>query len=312
MSRRARRRQRGPHGIVCIDKPAGPTSFRVMRDVQRRLDAGRAGHGGTLDPMATGVLVVLLGEATKLSAWAMGWDKVYRAEVRFGVATDTLDAAGRVVEEAEVSPGWLCRDSVEAALAGFVGDVHQVPPVYSALKREGRTLMSRARAGETIDVEPRPVICHGLEILEVGERTAEVRVHCGKGYYVRSFARDLGEALGLPAHLSALRRERVGPWRVEDAVSPEEITASAVVPIDRALPDVPVVCLGEEEAAAVRNGRQIPATIEAERVLLVDAARTPLAMAVRDDGGRFKVARGLRVPQVGRPDSAIDKASDGG
>ena len=218
---------------MLVDKPAGATSRYVVEGVRRSLGAARAGHAGTLDPAATGLLVVLLEEATKLSAWAMGFDKAYQAEVHFGVSTDTLDRDGQVVERVDVPAGTLTEARIEAALAGLVGAAEQVPPIYAAIKREGRSLMSRARAGEDVVAEPRAVVCHGLELLGWDPPVARLHVRCGKGYYVRSLARDLGAALGLPAHLSALRRTAVGAWRIEDAVPPEAVAPSHLLAIHR-------------------------------------------------------------------------------
>jgi len=297
-ARRARgqKRRAGPDGVVVIDKPRGPTSFSVMRDVQRRLGAGRTGHAGTLDPRATGVLVVLLGEATKISSWVMGHDKIYRATVAFGDATDTLDADGEVVASAPVPPGAVTMERVAAVLPAFVGEVSQIPPAYSAIKRDGRTLMSRARAGEEVPLEPRRVICHGARLLAASGATAEIEVHTGPGYYVRSFARDLGEALGLPAHLAALRRMRSGAFDVGLAVGPDVVTLDDVHPIASALVDVSHVSLTDEEATAVGHGRLVPARDAGDRALLLSPTGAPLALAVRVAQGEaewWRVQRGF-------------------
>ncbi|MCB9728545.1 MAG: tRNA pseudouridine(55) synthase TruB [Deltaproteobacteria bacterium] len=311
--RRRRERWRGPHGLVCIDKPAGPTSFAVMRQAERLLGAGRAGHGGTLDPAATGVLLVLVGEGTKLSPWVMRWDKTYRAHVRFGVATDSLDAEGTVVEERDVLPGEVTRERVEAALAAFEGEYAQAPPAFSAIKVDGRSLMSRARAGEAVDPEPRMVRCDRLELLGLDGLELEVRLDVGKGYYVRSFARDLGLALGLPAHLSRLRRERVGPFDLGVATDLDALEPSAVIPLERAVPDVPCRRLGAADADAIRHGRPIAAAGPEPEMLLLDAAGEPLAMGGRGDDGRVTVTRGFALhppggDTSGGDDSVVDNA----
>lgn len=285
----------GVHGAVVLDKPRGPTSFAAMRMAQRALGVRGAGHGGTLDPMASGVLVVLCGEATKLSALVMDHDKVYQAEVTFGVATDTLDAEGQVVAEAVVPAGALERARIEAVLAGQIGEVMQVPPRYSALKVDGKSHMSRARAGEDFEVKARPARCFGLRLGAIGERTVALEVHCGKGYYVRSLARDLGAALGLPAHLSALRRTRVGAFSIERAVAPEAVTPAHVIPIARMLPDLATLAVGPEDAAALGAGRTIaaPAGWSAAQALAVTADETPVALVAPGERGRLKVQRGF-------------------
>ncbi len=302
MSRRRRRPDAtGPDGIVCIDKPAGPTSFTVLRRVARRLDVSRAGHAGTLDPAATGLLVVLLGEATKLSQWVMGRDKTYLATVRFGSSTDTLDAEGAITAEAEIPPGAVTAARIAAVIPRFLGEIAQVPPVYSALKRGGRSLMSRARAGEAVEVDPRPVRCDRIEVVDVEGSTAVLRLATGAGFYVRSFARDLGLALGLPAHLAALRRERVGPWTLASAADPDQVTVADVAPLAQAVPDLPCVSLTEEDTAAVAVGKRVLAAGDLGRALLIDPQGRARAMAVRDEEGRWKVARGFVVAGTPEP-----------
>lgn len=309
--RRGRRRlTAGLDGVLLVDKPSGPTSRAVVDDVQRRLGVGKAGHAGTLDPAASGLLVVLLEEGTKLSVWATGCDKRYVATIQFGVATDTLDREGAVTEEVVVPAGWLTWERVEAALPALVGDVQQVPPIYAAIKRDGRSLMSRARAGEPVEVEARAVTCHALDLLDLdaGAGRCRLRVHCGKGYYVRSLARDLGAELGLPAHLAALRRTQVGAWRVEEAVEVTAVSAERVVPLGRALPGVAIEVLDAAGAEAVGYGRQVPATVDGARAILVDMAGAALAMAERTHEGRWRVARGFYRPRAGGHDSLIDIA----
>ncbi|MEZ4269673.1 MAG: tRNA pseudouridine(55) synthase TruB [Myxococcota bacterium] len=311
--RRARDPGAGPHGLVCIDKPAGPTSFTEMRSVQRALDTGRAGHGGTLDPLATGLLLVLVGEGTKLSPWVMRWDKTYRALVRLGVATDTLDAEGSVIEEREIPPDAVSRERVLEALKGFEGEQLQTPPVYSAIKVAGRSLMSRARAGESVAPEPRQVVCDGLELLGIDGLDIDVRLHVGKGYYVRSFARDLGLALGVPAHLAALRRERVGPFKVEDAFSSDRVSASSVLTLPHALPDIPVRTLNAADAQAIVEGRRIAAAGPEPELMVVDPDGGALAMVRRTEDDCLMVVRGFAPEsRAAKPtedaDSVIDNA----
>jgi tRNA pseudouridine55 synthase len=297
---------RGPalHGAVVLDKPAGPTSFRAMRTAQRRLGQRTAGHGGTLDPMASGVLVVLLGEATKLSALVMDHDKSYEAEIRLGIATDTLDAEGTVTAEAPVPESALARAHLEGLLPRFVGEVMQVPPRYSALKVDGKSHMSRARAGEDFEVKARLVRCSGLELLERLPAGFRLRVDCGKGYYVRSLARDLGEALGVPAHLAALRRTRVGAFGLAAAVPPEAVEARHVISIRDMLPDLARLVVRGADLQALRAGRTLiaPEGFAAPRALALTEDGEPVALVVPVDppaapteGRRLKVQRGFQV-----------------
>lgn len=296
MGRRRRRELGGgPHGLVVFDKPVGPTSFSAMRMVERKLGAARAGHAGTLDPAASGVLVVLLGEATKLSSWIVGHDKGYRATIAFGRATDTLDAEGETVAEATLPPGFLTRERVEAALPSFLGEQLQLPPRYSAIKKEGRSLMSRARAGEDFEVEPRQVVCHGLEVVEVSDDRVVIDVASGSGYYVRSFARDLGQALDVPAHLAALVRTRSGPFTLADAKPLDALTLADVNPIHGDVIGVPTLTLDGDDAEAIGHGRTVAATGLAPRALLLGPDGAPLALVERTPEDRWRVFRGLRT-----------------
>jgi len=286
------------HGALVLDKPSGPTSFAAMRAAQRQLGVRTAGHGGTLDPMASGVLVVLLGEGTKLSALVMDHMKTYEAEIRLGVGTDTLDGTGLVTAEAPVPPEALDTARLQALLPGFVGEVMQVPPRYSALKVAGRTHMSRARAGEAFEVLPRPALCLGLTLLDLLPAGFRLRVDCGKGYYVRSLARDLGLALGVPAHLAALRRTRVGAFDLSTAVLPEAATAALVIPIPKMLPDLEQIIVAGADLDALRAGRTIVSAraLRAELALAVTAAGHPVALVVPVDAAtplRLKVQRGF-------------------
>ncbi len=283
----------GHHGALVLDKPSGPTSFKAMRMAQRALGEKTAGHAGTLDPMASGVLVVLLGEGTKLSAQVMDHTKTYEAEVRFGVGTDTLDAEGAVVAEAPVPDGLAAK--VAEVLPRFVGDVMQVPPRYSALKVEGRSNMSRARAGEEFEVAPRPAQCFELKVLAVGDDTVRLSIDCGKGYYVRSLARDLGAALGVPAHLAGLRRTRVGRFTLAQAVAPDAVASEHVIAIAD-MTDLPHVVVAGAELAALRAGRTIPLPdgFEAALGLAITTSREPVALVVPQDR-RLKVQRGFAV-----------------
>jgi tRNA pseudouridine55 synthase len=266
-----------------------------MREVARRLGATRAGHAGTLDPAAVGLLILLFGEATKIADWLVGCDKEYLARVRLGRATDTCDAEGRLIAEALVPPGALDPVFIEQSLARYRGEVLQEPPAFSALKRGGRTLMDLARAGEPVSVEPRPVICHALELLGVEGQDIRLRLHVGRGYYVRALARDLGHTLGVPAHLAWLRRTKVGPFLVEEACGPDAASPARLLSIPAALPGTPRVSLNPAEARLVAQGRPVPAAPGAgDRAVLLDEEGIPRALAVRD-GLVWKVHRGLNL-----------------
>lgn len=299
-----RRAADGPavHGAIVIDKPVGPTSFGVMRQVERRLGAAKAGHAGTLDPLASGVLLVLLGEGTKLSNLLMEHDKRYRATIALGRATDTLDAAGAVTAEAPVPAEALTTTAIQAVLSRFVGAYAQTPPAYSAIKKDGRSLMSRARAGEDdIPLEPRPVVCHALTLVAVdlapgADPTLTIDVDCGKGFYVRSLARDVAEALGTVGHLSALRRTRLGAFDVARAVAPDAATPADVIPLRDMVPGLAHLPLDPVDAAHVRAGRVIPAAASApDQALALDPAGTPIALVGRDPArpGCYRVERGF-------------------
>lgn len=256
-------------GVLVVDKPAGPTSFDVVQRVRRLLRASRAGHAGTLDPAATGVLVVCLEDAVKLQQYLADADKAYEATVAFGAATDTEDAEGRVVETGD--PSGLTEAAVRAALPRFRGEIAQVPPMYSAVRVGGRRLHEAARAGEEVERAPRRVRVDALELLELDPvteqplRLGRLEVRCGKGTYVRTLAADLGRALGVPAHLAALRRTEASGFRVEEAVPLAEAEALApetlgarVVPMGSALRVLPAVSLSWEEARGLAHGRALP------------------------------------------------------
>ena len=252
-------------GFLNVDKPAGWTSFRVAALVRRRSRVRRVGHTGTLDPTATGVLVVCLGAATRLSEYVMELSKTYRAEVRLGVATDTFDAAGVPVSEAD--PSGASRDQVEEALATFVGETDQVPPLFSAIKHAGEPLYRYARSRREVQPRPRRVVIHRLQLLDFQPPLLTIELECGKGTYVRSLAHDLGQRLGCGAHLASLVRLRVGPFTLEDAYRlphleqafDEERWQEFLLPPDAALAHWPRIDLTEEQATAVRFGQALAA-----------------------------------------------------
>ena len=294
MSPRKRRGRSDIHGILLLDKPSGPTSFGVMRRLQRTLDVSKAGHGGTLDPMASGLLIMLVGEATKLTPWIQGKDKRYVARISFGSATDTLDAEGSVLKRADVPPGFL-EGALAGALERFVGERPQRPPKYSALKVGGRSHMSRARAGEDFEVEERPAHCYSIELLRIEGDSALLEVHVASGYYIRSLARDIGEELGLPSHLSALERTSVAGWTLQNAKRPEDIDLSDVIGIADCLPEIPKVRLDEADALAIRQGKRLPASNSAPVSMALWPDGLPVAMVELGEGGIWSVKRGFAL-----------------
>lgn len=249
-------------GLLTVEKGAGVTSFQVVAHLRRVLRVPKVGHGGTLDPMATGVLPVLLGEATKLTPYLLAQDKEYVATVRLGRSSDTLDATGRVTAERPVPP--LDAAALRAAVARFEGEIEQVPPMFSALHAGGRRLHELARAGIEVARAPRRVRIDTIELLEWTSPVLRVRVACGKGTYIRSLAADLGETLGCGAYLEALTRTRLGPFWLADAVpwtvvcegDPATLRAR-VTPPDRVVAHLPAVQLEEAGAERLRHGRRL-------------------------------------------------------
>jgi tRNA pseudouridine55 synthase len=269
----ARKRNRGQpvNGWVVVDKPLGPTSTQVVGRVRRVFDARKIGHGGTLDPLATGLLPLALGEATKTVSYVMEGDKTYRFTLRWGQATATDDAEGEVVGVSDRRPS---EAEIQAALPRFRGTIDQVPPNYSAIKVSGQRAYDRARAQEDFTLEPRPVTIHSLDLAAVeGPDQASFEVVCGKGAYMRSLARDLGAALGCYAHVVALRRTAVGPFTLDHAISLESLEAlghsaaasGALLPIETALDDIPALALTETEANRLRCGQAVSMMARANR-----------------------------------------------
>ncbi len=248
-------------GLLVLDKPVGLSSHAAARRAQRALGAARAGHAGTLDPAASGVLLVGLGRATRLLEYLTGHDKAYRARVRLGRVTDTLDREGRLLEQRPVPP--LDDERIEAALAGLRGPQLQVPPAFSAVKQGGERLYRRARRGEDVRPDPRPVTVHRLDLVKRDGPDLVLDVVCSKGTYVRSVARDLGEALGTGATLWELVRTRSGPFGLEDAVSLAEVEDRGPAAWDRVLPaarmvtGLPRVSVDARELALLADGRPV-------------------------------------------------------
>ena len=252
--------------MLLLDKPLGLTSNAALQRVRRLYRAERAGHSGTLDPLAAGLLPVLFGEATKFGAEMLAADKRYRATIALGARTSTGDAEGDVIERHPVE---VERGGIEAVLRRFVGPIEQTPPMYSALKRAGRPLYAYARAGETVERDPRTVTIHELRLEAFAGACLEVDVRCSKGTYIRTLAEDIGAALGCGAHLGALMRTEVGPFRLAEAhaladleCAPEAARFGLLLPVDRLLAHLPPVELDPGAAERFAHGQSVMAPAE--------------------------------------------------
>jgi len=271
-----------PDGLLLVDKPAGVSSHDMVLAARRALRERRIGHAGTLDPFATGLLVLLVGRATRLLPYLPGEPKRYVATIVFGTATDTDDLLGTVIQERPLPP----RDVVQAAVASAHGPVMQRPSTYSAKRVDGRRAYALARQGEAVELAPVPITIHRWDIVEwVGTNDAvtacTVEVTCSGGTYVRALARDLGEAVGSAAHLSALRRVASGPFHVEEAVTLAQLREGDVTmrPAGDALPQWEVQALSDDELQRVVRGIAIPATVPGPFARLV-SARTGVLLAL--------------------------------
>jgi tRNA pseudouridine55 synthase len=247
-------------GILPVDKPVGWTSHDVVAKVRRIAGQKQVGHAGTLDPLATGVLLVVMGDATRLSSFLMESAKVYCAEVVLGIRTVTDDAEAPILEQRDVSK--LNRPQVEAALSAFIGNLDQVPPAYAAVRHGGEKLYTLARKGITVQPEPRQVVVHSIDLVSWDSPRARLRVQCGSGTYVRSLARDIGIKLGVGGYLHALRRTYNGGFGVDQCITMASLSqanslGSYVQPPDRAVLHLPAVLLTEAQVGDVRMGRQV-------------------------------------------------------
>jgi len=248
-------------GVLPLDKPEGPTSHDMVAVARRALKERRIGHTGTLDPFASGLLLLCVGQATRLSEFLTGLDKTYDAVARLGVATDSEDRDGVVVSESDDWRG-LDGDAVEGALTSFSGAIEQVPPQFSAKKVGGEAMHRKARRGEHVELPARPVHIHEIELLDLDLPAVRFRVRCSSGTYIRSLARDLGEILGVGAHLTHLRRTAIGSFGVEGALTPDELAdparvADAWIEPLAALAHLPRVDVDDQGAADLRHGRRV-------------------------------------------------------
>jgi tRNA pseudouridine55 synthase len=264
----ARQRKGLPiHGWLILDKPQGMTSTKAVGQVRHLFGAAKAGHAGTLDPLATGVLPIAFGEATKTVPFAVEGNKVYRFTVRFGAKTDTDDAEGEVVATSDKRPS---ADEIAAMLPRFTGEIVQVPPRYSALKVAGERAYDLAREDQAFELAPRPTFIESLKLVERPDANhCVIEAECGKGTYIRALARDLGEALGTLAHVAALRRTRVATFDEKDAISLEKLEqlghsaagrdalTGVLRPVETALDDIPAVAVSGQDAARLKRGQPV-------------------------------------------------------
>lgn len=289
-------------GILLLDKPAGITSNRALQVAKRVYRAGKAGHTGSLDPLATGLLPICFGEATKIAGYLLGSSKAYEAQCRLGITTDTEDAEGAVTRERAVPA--FDDDTLRAHLAQLTGRITQVPPVYSALKQQGVALYKRARRGEEVTAPPREVEIRRFDLLErVGNDRLRLHVECGSGTYIRALVRDLGEALGCGAHLTALRRLWVEPFRQPRMFTPEQIEAiqaergadgldECLLPLEAGLADWPVLPVAASDLDALAHGRRIASAVPSGRYRVHGPDGHLLALA-EADGREARVLRGF-------------------
>ena len=306
----ARKRRGLPiHGWLAIDKPLGLTSTAVVAQVRRLTGAAKAGHGGTLDPLATGILPIALGEATKTVSYVMDGSKTYRWRVSWGEARSTDDAEGEVVATSDVRP---TREQIEAALPRFVGSIEQVPPAFSAVKIDGKRAYDLARADQTVELKSRLVRIDRFSLIELTESYGEFEVQSGKGTYIRSLARDLALTLGTVGYVSMLRRTSCGPFHEKDSISLDMLedfghsaaSANFVLPVETALDDIPALALTEDEARRLQSGQSLSILRLAARLSLptISAGYTVRAMAegrlvalARIEGGEIRPVRVLNL-----------------
>ncbi|TLY52055.1 MAG: tRNA pseudouridine(55) synthase TruB [Gammaproteobacteria bacterium] len=297
---------RDVHGILLLDKPQGLSSNQAMQRARHLLRAKKAGHTGSLDPLATGLLPICFGEATKIAGHLLGSRKAYTAECRLGATTTTDDSEGEIVETRAVPA--LSVQAIESALKNLRGRITQVPPVYSALKQGGVALYKRARRGEEVAVPPREVEVFRFDLIEHSGDMLKLHVECGSGTYVRSLARDLGESLGCGAHLTALRRLWVEPFR-EPAMSTltqlEELVRSQpdaldalLLPLEQGITALPLLTLNEEESLWLRQGKQLSRAELHDLPLCraTDAEGRLVALVEVDSRGFVRVKRGFNSP----------------
>ncbi len=305
----------GPSGWIILDKPLGLGSTQAVAAVKRNLrEAGfgkgtKVGHGGTLDPLATGVLPIALGEATKLTGRMLDADKAYEFTVRFGEETDTLDLEGAVIATSDVQP---TMPEIEAVLPRFTGPIAQVPPAYSALKVDGQRAYDLARAGEAVELASRSVVVHAVDIVHVDTVAGGNRIHAltllakvSKGTYIRSLARDIAQALGTCGTVTMLRRTKAGPFDLSHAISLDKLNEigkgapleHVTLPLEAGLDDIPAIDLDPEQAKAVRQGRVLTGLPFSDGLHCARLGLVPVALMDLSDGDA-RVVRGFNLMDV--------------
>jgi len=292
------------HGWIILDKPLGLGSTTAVSAVKRILRQAeepktKVGHGGTLDPLASGVLPIALGEATKLAGRMLDATKAYDFAIRFGEETDTLDAEGKTVATSDVRPG---ANEVETVLPRFTGPIEQMPPVYSALKIDGKAAYARARDGEEVELKPRNVTIFDLRLIETTPDSATLSATVSKGTYIRSLAGDIAHALGTVGHVSYLRRTRAGPFGLESAISLDFLEEAAkaraltrtVLPLSAALDDIPALPVTPDQARLLRHGQMLFGVPAKPGLSLATSDGTPVALVEASADG-LKVVRGFNL-----------------
>ncbi|MFA7587361.1 MAG: tRNA pseudouridine(55) synthase TruB [Novosphingobium sp.] len=296
-----------PHGWIILDKPLGLGSTQAVAAVKRVLrQAGhgkvKVGHGGTLDPLATGVLPIAVGEATKLAGRMLDASKEYAFTIAFGAETDTLDLEGQVTARSDVIPDAA---ALAAILPDFTGGIEQVPPAYSAILVDGERAYDRARAGEEVVMKSRAVTIHALDVAETGDGWATLVAHVSKGTYIRSLARDIARALGSVGHVTMLRRLRAGPFGLDRAISLDKLNEvgqgaaleNVLLPLEAGLVDIPALDLGPEQARSVRQGRVLAGLPQYDGLWWARCGTVPLAL-LELSGGEARVVRGFNLQDV--------------
>ncbi len=297
------------HGWIIIDKPVGPGSTQIVSAVKRVLRVGgypklKVGHGGTLDPLASGVLPVAVGEATKLAGRMLDSDKVYDFTIGFGVETDTLDGEGKAVTTSDARP---MLSDIEAVLPHFTGSISQVPPAFSALKIDGERAYDLARKGEAVEIAERQVTIHSLQISSQARRGEELQeitlaAHVSKGTYIRSLARDIARALGTVGHVTMLRRTKAGPFTLEPAISLDILEERAkarslediLLPLTAGLDDIPALSVTPDQARALREGRKLIGIAVTPGLHIAISDSVPVAL-VESEGPEIRVVRGFNL-----------------
>jgi tRNA pseudouridine55 synthase len=292
------------HGWIVIDKPVGPGSTQIVGAVKRALREGgyakaKVGHGGTLDPLASGVLPVALGEATKLAGRMLDADKAYVFTLAFGAETDTLDLEGKVIATSGARP---TRTELEGILPRFTGEIEQVPPAYSALKVDGKRAYDLARAGEEVALKSRRVTVHALQLVACGPEEVTLEARVSKGTYIRSLARDIARALGTVGHVAMLRRTKAGPFTLDRAISLDNLAErakrrtleQALLPLTAGLDDIPALSVTPDQAGALRQGRKVIGISAKPGLHLATDASVPVALVELSEG-ELRVVRGFNL-----------------